>query len=363
MKFFPFKKKLILILALSLSNLFILTVVFSHSFSGDRNYQMFSKSDQSLMSQIKKQCETSFQKVIKGEQTSFICNARIKQKHKGADYELKTRFKVIKEGEKLKIINISEGVINGEKHLTEAKFCDNCIKEREFTDSSASNLTEFMKEISILAEDISLKAEESSKEAFEDYNDKNQAKALARQKEKNCEGVWDKETKSFQEFEDSEEVLKCRLTQMNGQGDLISTEKFYHDTLKKELWTLYEEGEEELLQETLTYLDDPYRHSLSMRSSVALLRNYTRWKENFDVLDSLKSKRHFIEGISKDVKYLTNFMTTEQSQQDIFYLDEGFDGLYRSINDTTINIEKARSNMIQPSINYDAVSKEVEGLH
>ena len=358
-------KNTLIILALSLSNLFVLTILFTYS-SGTTNYKIFSRSldNQSLKKKIHNQCGTGLKEVIKGKKKSFICTIKTKQKHKGADYEFRTRFKVVKTEDKIKIIDISGRLANGEKHLTEAKFCSNCFEDREFEDSSASDFTEFMKEVSSLAEDISLEAEQSSKEAFEDYNEKDRARAAARLKEKNCEGVWDKETESFQEFEDSEDKLQCRLSQMDRQGNLKQVEDFYHKLLKKELWNLHGEGEDALLEETIQSFNDPYRYSLSVRASTALLKNYTRWKEGFDNLESLRDKERFLLGISKDVKYFTGLMTKDQSQQDLYYLNKGFEGLYKVVNDSSLQIEKAKDEMpISNPIDYDDVSKEVEGLY
>ena len=358
-------KKIFIILALSLSNLFVLTLLFTYFF-GATNYKMFSRSldSQSLKEKIQNQCGADFEKVIKGERKSFICLIKTKQKHKGADYEFRARFKVVKNKDKLRITNISGQLANGDKHLTEAKFCSGCFEDREFEDFSAGDFTEFMKEVSILAEDISLEAEQSSKDAFEDYNKKDRARAAARLKEKNCEGVWDKETESFQEFEESEDRLQCRLSQMDRQGNLKQVEDFYHKLLKKELWNLYGEGEEALLEETIPSFNDPYRYSLSVRASTALLENYTRWKEGFDNLESLRDKERFLLGISKDVNYFTGLMTKDQSQQDLYYLNEGFDGLYKVVNDSSLQIEKAKNEIpISTPIDYDAVSKEVEGLY
>ena len=364
-------KKILILLTLSLSNLLVLTLVFSHSFgttSGIRSYQLFSlaSDSESLKSEIQEQCATDFQKVLNGERQSFICLVRTKQSHEGADYELRTRFKVSKAGEKLKITNISGRLANGEKHLTEAKFCKDCFKDREVQDSSATDFNEFMKEVSVLADEMFIEAEQSSEEAFEDYHESDRARALARLQEKNCEGVWNKESQSYEEFESVEEKLVCRLNQMNRQGSLLEAEDFYHKFLKKELWKLYREEEEELLDKTLESFNDPYRYSLSVRSSTALLENYTRWKEDFDVLESLRDKELFLLGISKDVEYLTNFMTTKQSEQDLYYLNEGFDGLYKSVNDISLQIDNATLPQdplnSDSKIDYDAVSKEVEEL-
>ena len=369
MKRFSLKKSLV-ILFLSLSNLLVLTVVLSHSF-GTRSYNLFSlDNEESLKQKIQEECGSELQKVVNGERKSFICLIKMNQKHEGADYELRTRFKVLKKGEKLKIIDISGRLANGEKHLTEAEFCNDCFEDREFQDSSASNFTEFMKELSILAEEMSLSAEQSSESAFEDYHEKDRERALARLKETNCEGAWNKQSQSFQEFEDLEEKLECRLSQMDRQGSLIQAEEFYHKLLKKELWNLYNEGEEELLEETLQSFNDPYRYSLSVRASTALLENYTRWKEGFDTLESLKDKEAFLQGISKDVKYFTGLMTKEQSEQDLYYINEGFDGLYKAVDNISLQIDSKLKAPLNPNrnaspnsdIDYDAVSKEVEGL-
>jgi len=319
---------------------------------------------ENLKEQIQNQCGSDFKKVIDGEKTSFICLIKTKQSHRGADYEFRTRFKVIKTEDTLKITNITGRLANGEKHLSEASFCNDCFQDREFQDSSATDFMEFMKEVSNLAEDISIETEQEIEEAFENYNKKDRERTIAKLKEKNCEGFWNTETNDFQDFEETTEIIECRLSQMNREGNLKEVEEFYHSKLKKELWRLYEEGEEDLLEETLKDFNNPYRYSLSVRASVALLDNYTRWKEGFDVLESLRDKEEYLLNLSRNVEYFTNLMTEEQSEQDLYYINRGFDGLYKTVNDTDLQIEKARSTApLNPGIDYDAISEEVKGLY
>ena len=363
-------KASLFILVLSVSNILVLSLVFSN-YSGTGRYKFFSKSEdiEDLKSKISQNCKSEFQEILEGKRRSFICSVKLDQRHKAVNYELKTRFKVVKEGENLKIIDISGDLINGSQHITEADFCNDCFEDKTLTDDSGVLITEFMKEISILAEQIYEEAEKSSQTAYDNFDKKDKKRLLARIKERNCKGVWIAEDESFEEFDDAKDVLSCRLKQIHKLGDSLQVEDYYHRHLKKELWRVYrEEGNEDFLEDVLnSFREDPYRYSLSVNASASLLKNYTRWKENFDVLDSLREKKAFVHSISGKIQRITNLMTQEQSEQDIYYLNEGFERLYSSIGDISLKIDKAVEKITPSSppsntIDYNAVSKEVQGL-
>ena len=360
-------KKALFIFILSLSNLAVLGLIFNSYFSSQEQIKLFSISEslEDLKGKIQKECEKELEAILNEERKSFICSVSLQKKHKGVSYSLKTRFKVSREEDKIKIKEISGKLTDKKDHITEAQFCGDCAPDKELEDSAAQDITELMKEVLNVAEDIYDKAQNSVEEAYKDYNQKDRERRLARIKESKCEGAWSAEAESFEEFTETEDKLNCRLNQMSNLNSLLETENFYHNKLKKELWQMALSEDKYLLEDgLLDQFKDPYSNSLSVRSSIGLLDNYLRWKEDFDILESLAGKQSFLREISSDVNSIKGFMTDRQAQQDLYYLNKGFDGLFAQLNQTEPSQTPFQIS-IPPtsSINYEAVSKEVDSLY
>ena len=362
-------KKTIFILLLSFSNLAVLGLVFNSYFSNHDQIKLFSMSEslEDLKGKIQKECETELKDILKGERKSFICAVDLQQRHKGVSYRLKTRFKVSKEENKIKIKEISGQLRNKKEHITEAQFCGDCSPDKELADSATEDINELMKEVLNVAEKLYDKAQDSVEEAYEEFNKKDKEKRLARIKERKCEGAWNNKTESFEEFIDKEDKLNCRLKQFSNLDEALEVESFYHNKLKKELWqTALSEEDRYLLKDgLLDQFKDPYRNSLSVRSSAGLLENYLRWKEDFDILESLNEKQNFLNSISPDINTMKNFMTNKQAQQDFYYLNKGFDDLLAKSNQATTHLPQVPIQVPNPSTNidYEVISKEVDKLY
>ncbi|MCZ0932278.1 MAG: hypothetical protein OXJ52_03890 [Oligoflexia bacterium] len=360
-------KKKIFIAILSFFNLAVLGLVFNSYFSSQEQIHLFSVSEslEDLKGKIQRECEKELKAILNGERNSFICSVSLQKKHKGVSYSLKTRFKVSKEEDKIKIKEISGKLRDTKQHITEARFCGDCAEDKELEDSATQDITELMKEVLTVAEDIYDQAQDSVEKAYEEYNQKDKEKRLVQIKERNCEGAWNEEAESFEEFTETEDKLKCRLNQISNLNSPLEAESFYHSKLKKELWHLALSEDKYLLEDgLLDQFKDPYRNSLSVRSSAGLLESYLRWKEDFDILESLEEKQNFLRAISSDVNSMTGFMTEKQARQDIYYLNKGLDGLSAQLNQQATNLPQTPTQIPPaPSINYEAVSKEVDKLY
>ena len=358
-------KKTILIALLSFSNLAVLGLVFNSYFSNQEQIKLFSVSEsrEDLKEKIKRECEKELKAILSGERKSFICSVSLQKKHKGVSYSLKTKFKVSKAENKIKIKEISGKLRDKKQHITTARFCGDCIDDKELEDSATQDITELMKEVLAVAENIYDTAQDSVEKAYKEHNQKDKEKRLAQIKESRCEGVWNATTESFEEFTEIENKLNCRLNQISDLSPL-EAESFYHSKLKKALWQTALSEDKYLLEDgLLDQFKDPYRNSLSVRSSAGLLENYLRWKEDFDILESLNEKQQFLRTISHDVNSMKGFMTKKQARQDLYYINKGFDGLFAQLNQT--NLPQTPTQIPAPTspINYEAVSKEVEKLY
>ena len=364
-------KKTIFILILSFSNLAVLGLVFNSYFSNHQQIKLFSMSEglEDLKGKIQKECEKELKAILKGERKSFICSVDLKQRHKGVSYSLKTRFKVSKEENQIKIKEISGKLRDKKEHITEARFCGDCSPDKELADSAAQDIKELMKEVLNIAESLYDKAQDSVEKAYEEYNEKDKEKRLAKIKERRCEGDWNEKTESFEEFTKIEDKLNCRLKQFSNLDQALEVESFYHNKLKKELWQTALSEDSYLLEDgLLNQFKDPYRNSLSVRSSAGLLENYLRWKGDFDILESLNEKQSFLKTISPDIYTMKKFMSDKQSQQDFYYLNKGFDGLLAELNQSSSALPQSTTSSVQiptanPTLDYDAISREVEKLY
>ena len=367
--------KSILIMFLGFSNLAVLGVVFHSYFNNHQSLKLFSFSEDrnDLKEKIHKECKKELKELLQNKRISFICSVTLNQRHKGASYTLATKFKIKKTEEgKIQITEKKGAIRNSTQHATEADFCNDCLPEdKELTDSATTDITELIKEVTEVAEEMLDTAQESVQNAYKKHNEKDKAKRIARIKERDCKGSWNSETESFEEF-DVEEKLNCRMRQIS-RLKTVDVENFYHDKLKKELWLTALSDDDYVLDGLLDKFKDPYRYSLSVRSSTGLLKNYLDWKDDFEVLDSLEEQRVFLNHIKGDIYSMANFMKKERAQQDLYYLNKGFDGVLARLNQATQALPRSMPGLPapgsapapavpSPAIDYEAVRKQVQDL-
>lgn len=362
-KFIYYLKDKSLILIFAVSNLLVLTLIFKIFFETNiHQYKLLSlleDSSESLKLEIQEKCQNFFEKILEGTQESFNCAVKSEQKN----YQLRISFMVAKKDNQIEIKDISGNLVNTFEQVTEVDFCDECFEDRVIEMASLT-IEPFMKEIFDLAESMYQEAKEANQEAHEEFKNMDSKKLATQMKVRNCEGTWNQKTESFVRFENTLEELNCLLERMDKKGDSLSVEFFFHKKVKKELWRLYADSkniEEALLKDEwqrslekiLESFDDPYRYSLSIRSSVSLLQNFMIWKEDFDVLESNREKETFVLSISEDIKNIANIL--QNAEQDMHYINEGFEGIYKSLNQSS-QIEQVE--IIPPNvINYEDVEE------
>ena len=375
--------KKILIISLGFSNLAVLGMVFHSYFNNHQSLKLFSVAENrsDLKEKIHKECKKELAELLNGKRVSFICSVNLDQKHRGASYTLSTKFKVKKEGNKIKIIEKKGAIRDSTQHATEADFCNECLEDRELEDSATKDITELMKEVIEVADEMFDKAQESVENAYEKYNEKDREKRIARIKERDCKGSWNDGTEKFEEF-NVEEKLDCRMKQVSRLSPL-DVEKFYHNKLKKELWLAALSDDDYALDGLMDEFNDPYRYALSVRSSTGLLKNYLNWKNDFEVLESVEDQIAFVNQIKGHINHTADFMGKERSQQDLYYLNKGFDGVLARLNQATQALPRSSSVpglpapgsasvpgpapaptpvAPSPAIDYEAVRRQVKDL-
>ena len=372
-------KKKIFVTLLGLSNLAVLGSVFHTYFTNNQTSYLFSTSiedEKSLKEKIKKECKKSLQELIEGKRLSFICNAKVYQRYKGASYFLKVQFRVQKNTDGSITIKEQGQIKNPTQHATEADFCNDCSKTNELLEGSFPNL---MNQVLAMAEDVYFEAQGSVRKAQEEYNKKDSDNRMASLKEKNCDGSWNEDREKFEEF-DTEERFQCKMEKISQMKKIISqmkshldTENYYHNELKNELWeTALLSEDEYILDGMLDKFSGLYRSSWSAQSSLGLIKSYLSWKDDFEVLDSLEQKNRFLKGIKTDVDQMIKHIGAENSSQtDLKHLNEGFDELFVRLNQPTNSIPSlhpaapsTKTNVpLSPAIDYGNVKKQIQNLY
>ena len=334
-------------------------MVFYTYFENHQTMNLFSLSEDTsdLKKKIAKDCKKFLKELTEGKRSSFICNVKVNQRQKGASYLLRTRVKVIKNtGAEGFTIEGKGQMSNKSQSLTEADFCNDCVKTDSVTEN---NLEDIMKQVLEMAETVYFEAKDSVQKAQKEYNKKDRAKRMASLKEQRCEGRWDEDSEKFKKF-DIEEKLQCKMEKLSSKGLPLEVESFYHRELKNELWKTALSEEDYILEDLLDKFNDPYRYTFSVRASTGLIKNYMNWKEDFSLLDSMLKKQDFIRSIKGDVNQTISFMTKEQSQKDLYFLNKGFDGLFARVNQAPAGPTTQRPT---PSINYEDVRRQVKDLY
>ena len=327
---------------------------------------LFSVSeDQSdLKEKIQTECKDYLKELVEGKRFSFICNVSISQKHKGASYSLRTRVKVKKNDSGSFDIESQGQIRKPTRHATEADFCNDCTKTDEVTEN---NFEEIMSQIVDMAETVYSEAQESVRKAHEEHNKKDRERRMAAVKERHCKGSWSEAEEKYEEF-DVEEKLNCKMNKISSLDLPLEVEESYHKELKNELWKIALSEDDYILEDVLGKFNDPLRYSFSVRASAGLIDRYLGWKDDYEVLDS-QERVGFLRSIKREVDQTIQVMTQEQSQKDLYYLNQGFDGLLVRLNKATAgstpHLTKPSGNT-SPStapVNYEDVRRQVKDLY
>lgn len=366
-------QKKVLMLVLSLSNLAILGLVFNTYFSNQQSLLLFSTTENrdDLNEKINKDCEEDLKALSQGERNHFICNVDVDRRQHEAFYNLRTRLTVTRQEDGSLSIQGQGAMRDKTQHATEADFCNDCDIEK--ITLQEGTLEELMMQVKDTAGKFYTKAEDAVHQARQKYNERDREKRMAYIRERKCEGKWNESSKSFEKF-DTEEKLDCKMVRISELGLPLEIESFYHEELKNELWKIAISDDDYILNnELLNTFGNPYRYPLSVRSSSNLLKHYLSWKDEYSSLDS-SSKIPFLQNLKGSVTQMTSFMTKEQSQKDLYYINKGFDGLFARLNQTTTLQNNTIPNNTTPNattpnasptpaINYDDVKSQTQGLY
>lgn len=354
--------KKILVALLGFSNLAVLGVVFHIYFDSHQSMLLFSTSEDQndLEEKIQTECSKFSKEFVEGKRSSFICNAKVSQKDKGASYSLRTRFKVKKSDLGCEIEGQGR-ISNPTQHATEAHFCNGCTRTDQVKENKCKDI---MYQILTMAATIYSEAQTSVRKAHEEHSKKDRERRMADLKERHCEGAWNEDKEKFEEF-DTEERLACKMEKISSLDLPLEIEEFYHKKLKNELWKTALSENDDILSDLMDKFKNPYRYTFSVRASAGLIKNYLDWKDDFEILDSIKQKENFVRAVKRDVDQMISLMSKEQSQKDFYYLNQGFDGLLAKLNQATASMPRLTepSSSNPPPVNYEDVRKQVKDLY
>lgn len=348
--------KKIVIFALSLSNLGILGLVFYTYFNNSQRVLLASSSENiaDLRNKVEEECKEFMEELIAGQRSSFICNVSVNQKQKEASYIIKTRIRVTanESGQGFKIVGQGR-MMEKRQHATEADFCNDCSIEREVDNNS---LVDIMSEVVDTAETFYNQAQDSVREARQEYNQRDRNRRMAGIKERRCEGKWDEDAEEFEEF-DLEERLSCKMDKISSIASPLEAEKFYHEELRNELWKTALSDDDYLLDDILEEFANPYRYSLSVQASSSLLKRYNDgWKDHFDILESPGQRAHFIR--NRVQPYINPLLDKPEYEADLYYLNKGLENLLVQLNRETYSPQHSYHD--SPNTNYDDARRQTD---
>ena len=354
------------ILLLGFSNLAVLGTVFHTYFENQSQpFKLFSSSDDSedLKKKIQTECKEEIQKLIEGDQQTYTCYIKLNRKQRGARYKLGTEINIIKKGGGGFKIKYNGRMTDRSRHATEAAFCNDCDDRSDEVQNNS--LEAIMSAVIAKADEIYEQAETAVTQAERTHNEKDRKQRMAKLKERRCEGKWDQEEEEIVEF-DVEERLNCKMDRMSSLDLPLEIEEFYHKDFKRELWKTALSDEDYILEELLEGFNEPYRYPFSVRASTGLMKSYLSWKEDFSLLDSVEQKNQFVNSIQRDVQQMTSFMSKDQAQRDLFYLNQGFDNAFSRIQQLPTSPSSQPAIINSPSstgINYNEIKKQVAPLY
>ena len=313
-------KKTFFTLAITGSNLFVLSLVFNAYLSNKKYRTHFYSSSANIQSTLEDECHERIQKVVEGKISRYICSVYSNKRNKGASYSLKTRIEIKKTGDEITIKSTGD-LRDTTRHASEADFCTDCEEQKNIAVADV-NMQFVMKEIVELAKHVEKRAEDSVSKAKEDFNKKRTQRNLGIKKEKECIGEWDDNAEEFNLF-DEEEELDCKFRKL-AVANFLDKDNFYHKKLKKELWEkiLLNEDNDDLSERLAKVASNPYNYSLSIRSSASLMDSFIHWKYLFEETEK-EERVGFIEQIRTEARLLTFLMNDEDKKTDLDYLAQG----------------------------------------
>ncbi len=306
---------------LGFSNLAVLSLVFGTYFQNTSQTFMYSTEEigtkeSVIKEKIKKQCGEELDRVINGTSSSSICHISMKGREENSNYMLKTRVIIQKTTEGF-AIEATGKMTDKTRYATEADFCNECKEETQVT---ASDSNAIYGQIFDIAKEIDHKAAASVVNAKEIYRKKDLEKRKALMKQKKCKGKWDEEEEEFIEY-DTEEILDCKLSRLDNK-DFFQKEKYYNETLKKELWELALSDDYDLLDtSTLKKLRERhFRNNLSVQHSTRTIDHYLDWKMEYEdeslspgvelklknLIQELQNLKSIDKNLNIDFNYLTS---------------------------------------------------------
>ena len=371
-------RKKILALFLGMSNLVVFGLVFQTYIDGGyTKINLFSRNDRAdkIEKKVRKSCGgTLFEQLKNEERTSFLCAITVSRRHNGASYKLRLNYLVQKgseqNGQDYTFTLQERKMLNRDRTIAvEADFCNDCEDGNENT-GHGSDMSGLMEAIIAHAGEIYTEAENAVEEAQEEHNRQSRLKQQSLDRENRCEGIWDEDNKDFEEFH-PDERLECKMKKISRLGSPLEVENYYHNELGRDLWQLAVSDDDSDVRDFFEDHDfsNPYRYTLSVRSSTGLLKNYvTDWKDRFAEMDDTE-RRYFANRLDSELERVKAMTQRRSNEVDVdrYYLNQGLDGALAGLRRSQ---EKLNRPVVTPSPSppasgewdWDAIREGTRGL-
>lgn len=328
-----------LVLGLGASNLFVMGFTLN-IYLQSSGISLYSSSYSSL---VRTNCKTEIRTVLRGgENTTQYCSVEAKnQRHKGAKYTQKMKFKIAK----VKKTNGKAKLVITEEHVK----IDDATKHAEKLDTTVcadgscgeediegdfclegcnraddSDVRQVINRLVHLMEKKEEAIEGDLDEVKEEYERERIEKREALVRQRRCEGYWDTDDESYVEY-DTEGRLDCK-TAKTLRMNPYEKDRYWESVLKEEFWkiALDEDEDPHVMMGHLDRIRRSSQFSYNSRNSAGLIQDYVSWRDVYDDLEDDFRKNLFVDSIVKSASDLSYHLGS-QGRQDMLKLRSGMD--------------------------------------
>ena len=280
-----------------------------------------SRSPDSDCSQIKD--------ISSKENLDIYCSITTTEQDRGVSYRVRSTIEVKKDPKKNKaIISVVSKIRDKKQHLTEADYCDNCVQQRTVALDELDNINDLSQVVQIQIENALNQSRDHIEEAVDTAYEQHQEKKKLRAQIARCE-ISPKSTLDDTIEITAVEKIKCRKKQISHISNSRERTRFFHSTVKKDLWYLAQQDQpldsDFFLSNHIQELNSPdlFNHDyFSVRSAIDTVTKYNDLRLFMHELGDHKIKA--LDSISNQLPYYFHTNDNHYGREDRRYLESAW---------------------------------------
>ena len=265
------------------------------------------------------------------ENIDIYCTITTEKQDHGVRYKIKSKLRITKSEDTKLNISVTSSIKNDTEHVTEADYCSNCSENIVFDISEEADISNISSALNNQILSILNQEEDRIEEAVEEAYDTHQRKEELEEKIANCE-ISKKSTTSYERKITPEEQVECRTNQLEDITNPRARTRFFHSTVKKDLWDLM--GQEDPLERSfflsdyMQELNNPglFTHDyFSIRSAIDTMEKYSDLRRHIESLGDSYNQSIALNNIKANLPlyFYTNEQTTA-GRQDRRFLESAW---------------------------------------